>query len=110
MIAKLVTALIIEIAYAVFTRTWLRAHLNGVELELATSAVRLVTAGAYWLMFRDVIMSRPARANALRRPLVLAGVATVLVIPFLFRGWSPGGGLGTAVVFALTSIVVGLRE
>jgi membrane protease YdiL (CAAX protease family) len=34
----------------------------------------------------------------------------VLAIPFLFRGWDPGGGLGTAVVFALTSVIVGLRE
>jgi membrane protease YdiL (CAAX protease family) len=28
----------------------------------------------------------------------------------LFRGWSPGGGIGTALIFALTSFVVGLRE
>lgn len=107
---KVIAAIIIEIAYAVFTRTWLREHAQGVELELVISALRLVTAAAYWLLFRDLILSRPTRGNSLRSPLVLTGAAAVLAIPFLFRGWSPGGGLGTALVFALTSIVVGLRE
>ena len=107
---KVLAAIVIEIAYAVFTRTWLREHSQGVELELAISALRLVTAAAYWLLFRDLILSRPTRRSSLRSPLVLAGAAVVLAIPFLFRGWEPGGGLGTALVFALTSIVVGLRE
>jgi membrane protease YdiL (CAAX protease family) len=94
----------------VFTRTWLREHAQGVELELAISALRLVTAVAYWLLFRHLILSRPTRRSSLRSPLVLAGAAAVLAIPFLFRGWSPGGGLGTALVFALTSVIVGVRE
>jgi membrane protease YdiL (CAAX protease family) len=40
----------------------------------------------------------------------LAGVISVLAISVLFRGWSPGGGIGTAIIFALTSFVVGFRE
>jgi membrane protease YdiL (CAAX protease family) len=107
---SIIAAIIVEVAYAVFTRTWLPKHAQGVELELAISALRLVTAGVYWLLFRDLILSRPARSHLLRSPLVLTGAAVVLSIPFIFRGWSPGGGLGTAVVFALTSIIVGLRE
>ena len=37
---KICIAAIIEIAYAVFTRTWLRNHVQGIELELLTSAMR----------------------------------------------------------------------
>jgi membrane protease YdiL (CAAX protease family) len=107
---KVGAAVVIEIAYAVFTRTWLRARLQGVELELVVSAVRLATAVAYWLMFRDLILSRRPRSGTLRHPLVLAGAAAALAIPFLFRGWSPGAGIGTAIVFAATSVIVGVRE
>jgi membrane protease YdiL (CAAX protease family) len=108
--ARVCIAAIIEIAYAVFTRTWLRNHAQGVELELLTTALRAGTAVAYWLMFRGVILSRRHRAGSIRLPLVLAGVATALAIPILFRGSSYGEGLTTAIVFALTSIVVGVRE
>jgi membrane protease YdiL (CAAX protease family) len=110
MLVKVGAAVVIEIAYAVFTRTWLREHFQGVELELLVSAVRLATAAVYWLMFRDLILSRRPRPGSLRHPLVLAGAAAALAIPFLFRGWSPGAGIGTAVVFALTSVIVGVRE
>jgi len=108
--AKVGTAVIIEIAYALFTRTWLRQHAQGVELELLVSALRVATAAVYWLMFRDLILSRRPSTGSLRHPLVLAGAAAALAVPFLFRGWSPGGGIGTAVVFASTSIIVGVRE
>jgi membrane protease YdiL (CAAX protease family) len=107
---KVGAAVVIEIAYAVFTRTWLRERFQGVELELLVSAVRLATAAAYWLMFRDLIRGRGPRPGSLRHPLVLAGAAAALAIPFLFRGWSPGTGSGTALVFALTSVIVGVRE
>lgn len=110
MLAKIVLATAIEIAYAVFTRAWLPDKLQGAELEVAISAVRLATVAAYWLLFRDLILSRKSRAGSLRHPLLLAGVAVALVIPFLFRGWEVGGGLGTAFIFAFTSIIVGLRE
>lgn len=110
MSVKVFIAAIIEIAYAVFTRTWLREHLQGIELELVVTALRAATAVAYWLLFRNLILSRGRRTGSAKLPLVLAGAATALAIPFLFRGWSPGGGLGTALVFAFTSVVVGLRE
>ena len=110
MLARLGTAVIIEIAYAVTTRAWLPDHAQGVQLELLVSALRVATAAAYWFMFRDLILSRRPRTGSLRHPLVLAGAAAALAIPCLFRGWSPGGGMGTAVVFAATSVIVGVRE
>jgi membrane protease YdiL (CAAX protease family) len=110
MLVKVGAAVIIEIAYGVFTRTWLRERFQGVELELLVSVVRAVTAAVYWFMFRDLIRSRRRRSGTLRHPLLLAGAAAALAIPFLFRGWSPGAGMGTAMVFALTSVIVGVRE
>lgn len=87
---RIVSAIIIEVAYAVFTRAWLPKYAQGVELELGISAVRLLTAGAYWLLFCDLILSRPTRNDSLRSPLVLASVAVVLAIPLLFRGRAAG--------------------
>lgn len=107
---KVIVATAVEVTYAVVTRTWLRQHLDGVYLELAVSAFRVATIVVYWGLFQDLVQSRAKASHALRHPLLVVGVATVLATPFLFRGWSPGGGLGTAIVFALTSIVVGLRE
>jgi membrane protease YdiL (CAAX protease family) len=88
----------------------LREHFQGIALELVVSAVRVATAAAYWLMFRDLILSRRPRAGSLRHPLVLAGAAAALAVPFVFRGWSPGAGIGTSIVFAATSVIVGVRE
>ena len=107
---RICIAAIIEIAYAVFTRTWLRDHAQGIELELLTTILRAGTAVAYWLLFRALILSRGRPAGSIRLPLVLIGVAIALAIPVLFRGTSYGGDFGTALVFALTSIVVGFRE
>jgi len=107
---KLAVAAALEIAYAIFTRTWLREHLQGAQLEVAVSACRVATIVVYWALFRELIQSRPKALASLQHPLVVAGIAVALAIPFLFQGWSPGGGFGTALVFALTSVVVGLRE
>jgi membrane protease YdiL (CAAX protease family) len=101
----------VEIGYAILTRTWLRENLQGVELELAITAARAATAAIYWLLYGDLLAARRGAAAPPVRPrLVWAGAAVALLIPFLFRGWSPGGGVGTALVFALASVVVGFRE
>jgi membrane protease YdiL (CAAX protease family) len=111
-------AIVIELGYAIFTRTWLRAHASGIELELLLTAARLATAGIYWFMFRDLIRQRQITAAAAQasrprsrpRPaLLLAGLLPLLMVPLLFDG-----GLGPDVrfraVFALTSIAVALHE
>jgi len=110
MYRKVALAAVVEVAYGVFTRTWLSRHFQGVELELLITALRIVTAALYWYLFRNLIGARTSSPSSLRTPLVLAGIVSVLAIPVLFRGWSPGGGIGTAIIFALTSFVVGFRE
>ncbi len=107
---KVIFATAIEVTYAVVTRTWLRQHLDGAYLELTVSAFRVATIVLYWGLFQTLVRSRAKASHTLRHPLLVVSVATALAIPFLFRGWPPGGGLGTAIVFGLTSIVVGLRE
>ncbi len=107
---KVIIATVVELTYAVITRTWFRQHLDGVALELAVSAFRVATIVVYWGLFQGLVRSRAKASHALSHPLLVISVVIVLAIPFLFQGWSPGGGLGTAIVFALTSIVVGLRE
>ena len=103
---KVILAAAVEVTYAVVTRTWLRQELDGAYLELAISAFRVATIVVYWGLFRDLVRSRATAPATLRHPLLVAGVAIALAIPFLFRGWSPGGGFGTALAFALTSVVV----
>lgn len=107
---KVTVAVIVEIGYAIFTRTWLSKHVQGTELELLTTALRIVTAGIYWFLFRELIAARSSATSSFRSPFLLASVVSVLAVPILFRGWSPGGGAGTAIIFALTSFVVGFRE
>jgi membrane protease YdiL (CAAX protease family) len=108
--SKLIIAAALEVSYAIVTRTWLRQHFEGVPLELAVSACRVVTIIAYWALFRDLIQSRVKAPSTLRHPVLGAGVALALLVPCLFQGWSPGGGVGTALVFVLTSVIVGFRE
>jgi membrane protease YdiL (CAAX protease family) len=70
----------------------------------------VATIIVYWSLFRDLIRSRPTSPSTLRHPLVGAGVALALTVPIAFQGFLPAGGFGTALVFALTSVIVGLRE
>lgn len=107
---RVVLAAAVEIAYAVFTRTWLTRHFHGIELELLITSIRIVTAVFYWNIFREVVRARTPSHSSLRQPFVWVGIVSVLAIPVLFRGWSPGEGIGTAMLFALTSFVVGFRE
>jgi membrane protease YdiL (CAAX protease family) len=105
---RLAAATIIEITYAVFTRTWLRAHSTGIALEIHISLLRCVSAVVYWFLFRDVISSRRLRRDHLTQPLMWLGIITVMVVPILFGNLQPDRA--TEVVFALTSLIVGVRE
>lgn len=109
---KLVLAAIIEVSYVLITRTWLRRQAYGVELEILTSVIRAMTAVAYWLLLRDLIMSRRPRAETLRQPMFLTGALVILLVPVLTGQWWFGLEplAGPRILFALTSIVVGIRE
>jgi membrane protease YdiL (CAAX protease family) len=106
---RLAIAAVLEIVYAVFTRTWLRAHFSGIELELWVTACRLLSFGAYCLLFRS-LLTEPRLAHPSRSwPWLGAGIALMLVVPSLFYGGYPDSA-AYRTVFALTSVVVGARE
>ncbi len=106
---KLAIALVVELGYAVFTRMWLPQYFEGVELELYKSAVRAFTALLYWALFRELIYSRTTRLSTARQPFFVISLVILMLAPVL----AGAGGLEslcTQIVFAVTSIVVGIRE
>jgi hypothetical protein len=78
-------AAVVEIVYAVFTRTWLRHQLDGASLEVAVSAVRAVTVVVYLTLFRDLIRSRPKSFQPLCHPLLAASVTIALAYRSRFK-------------------------
>lgn len=106
---KIALAVVLELTYALGTRVGLKPLFGGIELELVTSAARLLSAGCYWLLFRDLLRSRAPQLSVSRHPLFGFGVLVLALVPVLAGDW----GLpdrGTRITFAVTSVVVGLRE
>jgi membrane protease YdiL (CAAX protease family) len=107
---KLALAVVLELAYALGTRVWLKRFFDGeIELELYTTAIRLASAAVYWWLFRDLLASRAAQPASVGHPLFALGLITVALVPILVGDWGLAG-LTTQVVFALTSVAVALRE
>lgn len=106
---KIVLATVVEILYAVSTRVWITPFLEGIELELVTTAVRLLTVGVYWWLFRDIIASRVPRMATMKAPFFITGIVALAAVPVL-AGEDSLPDLKTQVVFAATSVIVGLRE
>ena len=106
---KIPLAVVLELAYALGTRVALKPLFEGIELELYTTALRLVSAGCYWLLFRDLLRSRTPQLVRARHPLFALGLAPLALVPVLVGDWGVEGRTAQAV-FALTSVIVGLRE
>lgn len=106
---KLALAVVLEVAYALSTRVWLKHYFEGTELELYTTGIRILTAASYWLLFRELIWSRTPRLGPRRHPLFVGGVVLVLLVPVIVGDWKLSGQ-SMEIVFALTSVVVGFRE
>ena len=102
-------AVILEFAYALGTRVGLKQFYEGIELELYTTAIRLLSAGCYWWLFRDLLRSRAPRVASCGNPLFALGLVLVALVPVLVGDWGLDGR-ATQVTFALTSVAVGLRE
>lgn len=106
---RIATAICIEFAYVIFTRLWLRGHSSGIELELLITGCRLVVLSAYWLLFRDVFSQLHFKGKPRPTFLLYGGVASLLMVPLLFFGGYPSDHT-YRTIFALTSIVVAIRE
>ncbi len=107
---RIAFAIAFELAYMLFTRTWLREHTSvGIERELWVSACRMASLVAYWLLLHTVISGRVATTAKLRTSWLLFGLAPLFAVPLLFDGGLPSDP-GVRLVYALTSLVVAARE
>jgi len=109
MLGRLLLLGSIETAYALVTRLCFPRYFSGIELELYTTAARLLTIPLYWSLFRPLIHRRSLQREAVRMPSLHFGIAALLLVPVVF-GNDDRPGFTIRVVFALTSFVVGLRE
>lgn len=78
------------------------------EAELSRTALRLASAGAIWFLMRATIASRQPDAQALKSWMLWLGLTVFLSIPVLIGNYRLG--TGTATLFALSSLPVGIKE
>ena len=106
---RLACAAVVELTYCIVTRTWLRAHFEGIELELWTTAGRLASLVVFLLLFRSLIFSRSPKPNEAAHPLALGAIALVLLTPVAVGNYALPN-TATQVVFAVASLAVALKE
>lgn len=106
---RLSAAALAELTYALTTRVWLRARYDGVELELLTTAGRLVTLLIFFLLFRDLILSRQPQPRRALHPAPLGAVVLLFLAPILIGNYALPS-LTSQIVFAATSVAVALKE
>ncbi len=106
---RLAVAALVELTYALTTRVWLRAHYEGIELELLTTAGRLVSLLIFFLLFRKLILSRQPNARRALHPLAVCAVSLLLLTPVLIGSYALSS-ITAQIVFAATSLVVALKE
>lgn len=78
------------------------------EGELIRTALRVVTALIYWGMLKSLILSRKPDFSSFRNAPVLLGLVLFLSIPPLIGRY--GLDHPTAMLFAVTSLVVAVKE
>jgi membrane protease YdiL (CAAX protease family) len=82
---------------------------QGVELELLTTAGRLISLVIFFLLFRQLIFSRTAEPSRALHPLALTAIALLLITPVAVGSYALPT-LTAQMVFALTSVAVAVKE
>lgn len=77
--------------------------------ELLRTLCRGAVAFVLWYFFRDIIFASPPNNEGVRHPHFYAALVVMLSVPLLIGNWSFMGPF-TKVVFAATSIIVGIHE
>lgn len=108
MLTRVSVAAAVELGYALTTRVWLGHLSDPVERELAITAVRAATIPIHWALFRDFLRTPRPHVAPARDPLVALAIVLLLLAPALTDAWNASVML--KLVFALTSLVVGVRE
>ena len=109
LITRLVIAGSIEIAFVAATRLTIHYFSwQSVEAESIRTLLRILTATAYWWLFKGAILSRKLNPSTLMRPTLMIGLALFFSVPLLVGSYQVAGYV--AVMFALTSVPVALKE
>jgi membrane protease YdiL (CAAX protease family) len=106
----LALAVLVEIAYVLTTRFWLRGALGGADLEIAKTALRLFCAAAFWVLLQRSGAAQPTPKRVPNLLLFSVGVAFLLLTPIVSRDTSSVPVTAVRVLFAATSIAVALHE
>lgn len=81
---------------------------RGVEMELFRSALRVATAWLCWHLFSDLIRSGQPQLRNLQTAPMIVSLGFLFTIPFLTGNYRLP--TSTAWVFALTSLIVAVKE
>lgn len=107
--SRLVIVAAIELVFVVATRVVLHyLSWQSIEAELIRTALRMVTALAYWWLLKSVILSQKPNLSTLSRPAAEVGLLLFFTVPVLVGQFQPSTNV--AVLFALTSIAVAVKE
>lgn len=106
---RVAVVVVLEIAYVVATRVVLHyLSWKSIEAEAIRTALRLLTAGAYWYLLKPLILSRTPHVRALAQPAAVGALALFVSIPILVGRYDLESSV--AVMFAVTSIPVAIKE
>lgn len=108
--AAWLTIIAVELAFVVLTRVVLTRYWTfSLDAELIRTPLRLLAVLIYWWLLRGHIGSRPVDRGRLLRPSFLLPALLWLSVPLLVGDASTMTAT-TKIVYALTSVVVGLKE
>ena len=104
------TIVIVEITFVVLTRVILSRYWTfSIEAELIRTLLRLVAVLIYWQLLRDQIQSQHIVRSKLLQPALLLALVLFMSVPLLVGDLSYMSP-ATRVIYAVTSIAVGLKE
>ena len=104
------TIIVVEVIYVVLARLVLASYSNySQEAELIRTIFRLVAVFIYWVLLRDFIGTKNLALSDIVQPRLVFSFVLFLSVPLLVGDLSYMGP-GTKAVYAVTSIVVALKE
>lgn len=104
------TMIVVELIFIVLTRVVLSRYWTySLDAELIRTPLRLLAVLAYWYFLREFIKSEHVTNRNLLQPALLFPLVLFLSVPILVGDLSYMTPM-TRVVYALTSIVVALKE
>lgn len=104
------TIFAVEATFIVLTRIVLSRYWTySLDAELIRTPLRLVAVFVYWRLLREFTTSKHTSSSQLLQPALLLPIALFLSVPLLVGDLSYMTPI-TKLVYALTSIAVGLKE